>query len=52
MGAGSSWAGVIVYEAEPEAAGLLLLEPLEPVWEREMPGGSLAWTLFGTWGAF
>ena len=48
LGAGSSWAGVNVYEAEPDAAGLLLLEPLEPVWEREMPGGSLAWTLLGT----
>ena len=50
FGGGSSCAGVIVNEAEPEAAGLLLLEldPLDPVWEREMPGGSLAWTLLGT----
>ena len=37
----------MVKEAEPEAAGRLLLE-LDPVWEREMPGGSLAWTLLGT----
>ena len=37
-------------EAEPDAAGRLLLEldPPDPVWEREMPGGSLAWTLLGT----
>ena len=52
FGAGSSCAGVIVNDAEPEAAGRLLLDPLEPVWEREIPGGSLACTLLGTWGAF
>ena len=35
-------------DADPEAAGRLLGDPLDPVWEREMPGGSLAWTLLGT----
>ena len=48
LGGGSSWAGVIVNDADPEAAGRLLGDPLDPVWEREMPGGSLAWTLLGT----
>jgi len=51
FGGGSSCAGVIVNEAEPEAADRLLPEPLDPpdpVWEREMPGGSLACTLLGT----
>ena len=46
LGAGSSAAGVMVNEALEEAAGRLEA-PGEPVWEREMPGGSRACTFLG-----